>query len=66
MLHESLFSSRINFSRLDLVALTNDVEGSDNEEQDASSGVAVDVRNGGENDALMDARNSRKCGKFLR
>ncbi|XP_065221627.1 E3 ubiquitin-protein ligase hyd-like isoform X2 [Planococcus citri] len=41
-----------------LVALTNDVEGSDNEEQDAASGFALDVRNGGEAENLMDARNS--------
>ncbi len=45
---------------LDLVGLTNDVEGSDTEEQDASSGVAMDVRNGRESDALMDAQTSRK------
>lgn len=45
---------------VDLAALTNDVEGSDNEEQDAASGVALDVRNGAESDALIDARTSRK------
>lgn len=49
---------------LDLVALTNDVEGSDTEEQDASGSVPIDVRNPGESDALIDARTSRMLLSF--
>lgn len=49
----------------DLVALTNDGEGSDNEEQDTASGVAMDVRNGAESDALIDARTSRMFHSIL-
>ena len=59
---KSLWYFFTNVFSSDLVSLTNDVEGSDNEEQDAGSGVALDVRNGGEAENLMDARNS---GKFL-
>lgn len=47
------------------MALTNDVEGSDTEEQDAPGSVAIDVRNSGESDALIDARTSRMSLSFI-